>query len=290
MILVDFSQTIIANLMVEFGNNLGEIRKDLMRHMIVNSLRSYKIKFQKYGEMVIACDSGQYWRREFFSPYKHSRKKQREVSNIDWDTVFEVMTEMRYDIEEYFPYKILRINGAEADDIIAVLIEWLQENQLEKVGLFEEPQPVMIISGDKDFVQLQKFSNVKQFSPRFKKLLKPQGKIENVLLEHIIRGDSGDGVPNILSADDVFIKGERQKPLRTEKVDGWIKDINTLPTALRRNFDRNKTLIDLSEIPSELKTNIVDAYVNSPNKDRSKLIEYFMQHEMKHMLDCVSQF
>lgn len=275
--------------MVEMGNELKTVNKDLVRHMTINALRSYKMKFQKYGELVIACDSGQYWRREYFPYYKYSRKEQREKSNIDWQTIFDVMNELRYDIDKYFPYKILRVDGAEADDIIGALVIWLQTNQLQKEGLFEEPQHVMIVSGDKDFAQLQRWPNVKQYSPRFKKFINPKYVLDT-LQEHIIRGDAGDGIPNILSADDVFVRKERQKSVMTEMLNKWVTDINTLPENLKKNYDRNRTLIDLTQIPYDLQEAIILEYNNQPTKDRSNLISYFTKHNMMNMLDVVSHF
>jgi 5'-3' exonuclease len=187
MIVVDFNQTAISNLMAEIGNRTDiEIQVPLLRHMILNSIRGYKQKFGKeFGEIVIACDNQSYWRRDYFKYYKAGRKKAREASGLDWKLIFEAITMIRNEIEDYFPYKVINVDGAEADDIIAVLAEWSQQNDFVE-NLFPEPKPFLVLSGDHDFIQLQKYENVKQYSPVQKKYVKPEISPEKYIFEHII--------------------------------------------------------------------------------------------------------
>ncbi len=251
MIVVDFNQTAISNLMMEVGGrNDVEIQVPLLRHMILNSIRSYKQKFGKeYGELVIACDNQNYWRREYFQYYKAGRKKAREDSGFDWKTIFEALNLIRSEIDVFFPYKVINVDGAEADDIIAVLAEWSQTNDTNNL-LFEDPKPFLVLSGDHDFIQLQKYSNVKQFSPVQKKYVKPDISPEKYIFEHIIRGDKGDGVPNVLSADDSIVNNVRQKPIRQDKIDVWYKDFEAMPkdSDFIKNYERNKKLVSFDSI------------------------------------------
>ena len=293
MIVVDFNQTAISNLMMEVGGrNDIEIQVPLLRHMILNSIRSYKKKFGKeYGELVIACDNQTYWRREYFPYYKAGRKKAREDSGFDWKTIFEALNLIRSELEVFFPYKVINVDGAEADDIIAVLAEWSQTNDTDNV-LFREPKPFLVMSGDHDFIQLQKYENVKQFSPVQKKFVKPDISPEKYIFEHIIRGDKGDGVPNVLSDDDSIVTGTRQKAIRQDKIDIWYKDFEAMPqdANFKKNYDRNKMLVSFDSIPQKVRSAIINSYVDKPQKDKSKLLNFFIEHKMKNMLELIEEF
>jgi hypothetical protein len=299
MIIVDFNQTAISTLMGELGGRTDvEIRKDLIRHMIINALRSYKTKFgAEYGELVIACDNRKYWRKDKFEYYKASRKKSRDASGFDWKLIFDTLSEIRAELAEFFPYPVLDIEGAEADDVIAVLAAWSQTNDLKTAGLFgePEPQPVLILSGDHDFIQLQKYKNVSQYSPIMKKWIKPDSTINSYLMEHICKGDKGDGIPNILSADDTFVTDQRQKPVTAKKLEAWqaipIEEFTTkVDIETARNFQRNRYLIDFEYIPDTIRGRITEAWTNRPAKDKSHLLNYFMEHRMKNLIELLGDF
>lgn len=293
MIIVDYNQTAISNLMAELGGRKDiEINLPLIRHMILNSIRGYRQKFSaEYGDMIIACDNKSYWRREYFPHYKANRKKDRESSGYDWSAIFDALNNVREELDKFFPYPVINVEGAEADDVIAALVEWSQQNDLSS-GLFNDPKPLLILSGDHDFIQLHKYQNVKQFSPIHKKMVKAERKPEDYIIEHIIRGDSGDGIPNALSDNTCLIEGRRQKPVSTKKLEGWIANRSTMPTdaEFQERFERNKKLVDLSMIPDSIKNNIINTYVNQPKKDRSQLMNYFMQNRMKQMLEVIGEF
>jgi hypothetical protein len=300
MIIVDFNQTAISTLMAELaGRTDVEIRKDLIRHMIINALRSYRSKFgAEYGELVIACDNRKYWRKDKFPYYKASRKKARQDSGFDWKLIFDTLSEIRAELNQFFPYAVIDVEGAEADDVIAILSEWSQTNDHKTAdGLFgePEPQPVLILSGDHDFIQLQKYKNVSQYSPIHKKWIKPDQSINHYLMEHIIKGDKGDGIPNILSPDDTFTTETRQKPVTSKKLEAWqtinIEEFHTqVDEDTARNFQRNRYLIDFSYIPDTVRHNILDAWINGPKKDRSQLLNYFIEHRMKNLIDHLGDF
>lgn len=300
MIIVDFNQTAISTLMAELGGRTDvEIRKDLIRHMIINAIRSYKVKYgAEYGELVIACDNRKYWRKDKFEYYKASRKKARQDSGFDWKLIFDTLSEIRAELAAFFPYTVLDIEGAEADDVIAVLAQWTQTNNLAAPeGLFgePEPQPVLILSGDHDFIQLQKYKNVSQYSPIHKKWIKPDSTIQNYLMEHICKGDKGDGIPNILSADDTFVNDGRQKPVTAKKLESWLQHspddfVQHVEIDVARNFQRNRYLIDFDYIPDTIRNNIVGAWQTRPVKDKSQLLNYFMEHKMKNMIELLGEF
>ena len=280
MILIDMNQIAVANLMMNLKmNNSKTIDESMVRHMILNSIRMYRMEHHdEYGEVVLTWDSKHSWRRDYYPEYKASRRKGREESDLDWDDIFGTLNKIRNEIKENFPYKYLEVFGAEADDIIGFLCE---ENRDEKI---------MIISGDKDFIQLQKYPNVKQWSPITKKDVNGFNPT-TYLKEHILRGDTSDGVPNVLSPDNTFVDGLRQRPLSRKKIQSWLlgggSDWND---EVKRNFQRNSTLIDLSRTPEELKNQIRLEYNNAPHGDRSKLLNYFMQNKLKELTENIGEF
>ena len=274
------NQIALANLMMNMKmNNNKTIDENMVRHMILNSIRMYrKEHHNEYGEVVLTWDSKHSWRRDYFPEYKASRRKGREESDLDWEDIFGTLNKIRNEIKQNFPYKYLEVFGAEADDIIGFLCE---ENKNEKI---------MIISGDKDFIQLQKYPNVKQWSPITKKQV--NGFDPTIYLkEHILKGDTSDGVPNILSPDNTFVDGLRQRPLSRKKIQSWLlgggSDWND---EVKRNFQRNSTLIDLSKTPEELKNQIRLEYNNAPHGDRSKLLNYFMKNKLKELTENIGEF
>jgi len=299
MIIVDFNQTAISTLMGELaGRTDVEIRKDLIRHMIINAIRSYKVKFgAEFGDIVIACDNRHYWRKDKFPYYKASRKKARADSGFDWKLIFDTLSEIRAELHAFFPYAVIDVDGAEADDVIAILAEWTQVNDLRQDGMFGDqvPQPVLVLSGDHDFIQLQKYKNVQQYSPIHKKWVKPDSSINSYLMEHIIKGDKGDGIPNILSPDDTFVAEARQRPVSSKKLAEWEKIApddfhNHVDVETARNFNRNRYLIDFTCIPDAVRKNILDTWEGRVKKDRSQLLNYFMEHKMKNMIEHLGEF
>lgn len=295
MILVDFNQTLISNLMSQISSNpTATLSEDLIRHMVLSSILSYKKKFgDKYGQMIFCADDRKYWRREVFPYYKANRKKKRDASKFDWNLIFNTLNKIRDEIRETFPYTVIQVDGAEADDVIGTLVRYSQDHELTGTVLDRQPQDVLIISGDNDFVQLQKYPNVKQFSPILKKFLTTDDA-DRFLMEHILTGDSGDGVPNFLSNDSVFVtEGARQKPIRKDKLAEWIQigdPEKFCDDSMLRNFKRNQQLIDLSQTPTIIQSKIVESYERGPQGDKRNLLNYFVQNRLKYLLESISEF
>lgn len=283
MIILDLNQVMISNLMAQIGNHTNtEVEEDLLRHMILNSIRLYRKKFtREYGELVIACDDKNYWRRKIFPYYKANRKKAREKSELNWSVIFESLNKIREELRQVFPYRVVQVDTAEADDVIATLCE-------EKGGFGEK---ILILSGDKDFNQLQKYGNVEQFDPVRKKWIKAEDPHKYVQ-EHIMRGDSGDGIPNFLSDDDTFVSDKRQKPLTQKKIDAYLgKDPKVFcDDAMLRNYMRNQQLVDFEFIPADIKARILGEYEAQSGKSRDKLFNYFIQNKLKNLMEDLQDF
>ena len=294
MIIVDYNQISISNLMAELnGSKDSDINIDLVRHMILNTLRSFKTRWgDEYGDLVIACDNRRYWRRQVFPQYKASRKKTREDSGYDWSSIFEGLSLVRSELQQFMPWPVVDVEGAEADDVIGTLVEWSQENDLVQEGLFESPKPLLIVSGDHDFQQLQKYPNVVQYSPLKKRFVKIKEPAEQVLREHIIRGDKGDGVPNILSEDDSFVEGKRQRPIRKTLVAEWktTKPEEWVTGEMAAAYIRNKTMVDLSQTPAEIKEQIVFQYTKQLNKSSEDMYKYFMNFSLDRLIEVIDEF
>ncbi len=293
MIVIDYNQTFISNFMAETrGRPDVEVNVDLLRHMILNQIRNYRNRFgNEYGEVVIACDNRHYWRREVYPYYKAARKKARDSSGHDWSSIFDALHMIRSELDEFMPYALLDIEGAEADDVIGALAEYSQTSV--EGALFEEPEPFLIISGDHDFQQLQKFSNVAQYSPMKKKMVKLTETPAEVLLEHIITGDKGDGVPNILSADDTFVtEGKRQKPIRKTLLAEWKKQKpeEFINGEMAAGYVRNKQLVELSMTPQEIKDAVIDSYEKQKGKSRAHLLNYFVKYRLRNMMEVAEDF
>ena len=294
MILVDFNQVMIATIMINLRNS-PTIDVDLVRHMVLNTLRSYRVRFgNKYGEMVLCHDARDPWRRDIFPQYKANRAKQKAATlsrvtaapdgtEIDetptWLHVVNGLNQIRDELRETFPYKNVWVERAEADDIIATICKHVHE-------------PTIIVSSDKDFQQLQKYPHVTQWSPTKKALLKCKDP-ERFLREHIFRGDTSDGVPNFLSADDVFVtEGKRQKGISTKKLETWMDlDPEDFCTDVQlSNLDRNRQMVDFTYIPTEIADAALEAYAKTPEGARSKIFPYFIKHKLTKLMSSIQEF
>lgn len=297
MILADYSALCIGGIS-EFAEDLkaGDPDKitNLLRHVVLTTLLKYKRYYgKKYGELVIACDRPEYWRKLEFSAYKHSRKAAREESGIDWKMVFKLMNQFREELEQTFPYKVMYVENAEADDVIAVLIKYARE--LIAVGLMEEPEPTVIVSGDGDFTQLHKFENVQQYSPLHGKYVTVSAaEALKKLQEKYLKGDSGDGIPNFYMPDDHFVNGTtRQKSVMAKRVQEFAeRGIEACANDTERaNYLRNKRLIDFEEIPQWVIDKIMSAWKErNPKLDRMGIMTYLQKHRCRQLMDNLEEF
>jgi len=283
MIIVDLNQVMISNMMAQIGNHTDALLDEgMLRHMILNTLRSNRNKFHnEYGELLICADDKNYWRKKVFPYYKANRRKSREDSELDWNMIFTSLNKIKAEIAEFFPYKVIQIETAEADDIIGTIVH-LEGKELNT------GEPILILSGDKDYIQLHKYANVSQYDPTRKRWIKHDSP-EQFLYEQIIRGDSGDGVPNVLSADNCLVVGERQKPITKKRIAEW-KDVTMRSAEVERNFHRNQALIDLSKVPDSIKNQVIDKYREENDKDRSQLLNYFIKNKLRNLMENISEF
>ena len=279
MVLIDFTQTIIASLMVNLKRNEGEISEDFLRYLILNSLRNYQKRYgPTYGKIVLCTDAGNPWRRDFFPLYRAGRKKARDNDDNDWKLIFDTLQIVKDEIRENFPYYYLYVPNCEADDIIAVLTQ-----------RFHKEEDILIVSGDKDFQQLLKYDNVQQYSPNRNDFITPEGGAEHFLKEHILKGDKGDGIPNILSNDDCLDLGIRQTPLRKPILEKYLRISIENDDKYFRNYIRNRTLIDFDLIPNEIIDSINTEFDNT-NPAQGKVYDFLREKRITRLLDNIGDF
>ena len=286
MIIVDINQIMISNLMVTINRDNLELSEDLVRHMVLNSLRGHNKKFRKeYGEMVIACDSGNVWRKQAFPNYKAGRKANRAKSEHDWTMIFDIISKVKNEIKTFLPYKVIELDTAEADDIIATLVR-----KHQSIIAPNHEKKVLILSGDKDFIQLHN-ENVRQYNPVLNKFVGKGEEPSIYIKEHILKGDRSDGIPNVLSDDNVFIEGRRQRPLSKKKIEAWCNEIvPTFNDEEQKNYERNKTLIDLNCVPKELEDKINREFENFEVATRDKILGYFINKKLKTLIESIDEF
>ena len=292
MILIDYSQVAISNIAVQLAMSKDKniLSIPMVRHMILNSIRGYVHRFKNDypGEVVICVDGPDPWRRDIFEQYKAKRREGRDNDDKDWESVFGLIHTIKEELRDNFPYKVVQLDKVEADDIIATIIKrthkkWFNEKYL-------------IISGDKDFQQLQKYPNVYQYSPIQKKFIETDSPQEYIY-EHILRGDTSDGIPNFLSPDDTFVNKIKQKPVAKKKLAGWIDSLmrgndpqDFCNEYHYRNYQRNQRLIDFDYIPDDIETDIYKEYEKATVTSRSKILPYMIKNDLKELIGKIEEF
>jgi len=281
MILVDFSQVMVGQLMAN-AKTMNDINEGLLRHLVLNTIRSYRKQFNKtYGEMVICIDSRHYWRRDVFPHYKAGRKDTRAKSAFDWPVIYEWFDKIKAELKENFPYKMIEVFGAEADDVIGTLAK--HKHAEEKI---------LILSSDKDFIQLHKYRGIQQYSPMQQKFVRHPDPIAYAK-EHIIRGDRGDGIPNFLSGDDFLVEGIRQSPIAKKKLEVWLtqKPEDICETEeMRERWQRNERLTQFECMPKEIVSDVLNSFKKEPKGERKKLYNYMIMNKLNNLVDVIGDF
>lgn len=263
--------------------NIDEIRSN-----VLTTIKSFNNKFKReYGKMVIAVDSGNTWRKSYFPYYKIRRKEAHAVSTVDWGKVYQIIQTVKDELKEFFPYPVIEVATAEADDVIASLCQHFGDE-----GPLSFNEKILILSRDKDFIQLHKYSNVEQYDPIGDGKWVRSDNPELYLKEHIIRGDAGDSIPNIYSEDNRIALKIRQKAIMSKKLEVWLtQDLSEFcDEDMLRHYERNKKLIDLSEIPQEIYDNVITEYNAQQGKPRNKILNYLVKNRLRNLMDDLQDF
>ena len=296
MILIDFNGAMIGQIISQ------KMDKDIddLRVFVLNELRKYNLKFREHyskadDTRMVICLEGRSWRKEVFPQYKANRKDVKKKPKLDWENVYSMLNQIVEELRENSPYIFLQHERAEADDCIAAMVKYTQA--------FGRGNPVLIVSSDSDFQQLQRFKNVQQYSVLNKKMMVPENGPTTYLIENIMRGQSKDGIPNIHSPDDQFVaeNSPRQKSVSKDliaKISGVIQfDLGKLEDFLDdgqiKNFIRNTKMMDLcDQIPKDIVEDIYKDYEtqNSNRTDKGKLMPFLMANRHRLLVECVQDF
>lgn len=285
MILIDYNQILLANLFVMLGgDHTVEIEEDLIRHMFLNSLRGIRKKHHReFGEVVICTDSKYSWRRDVFEYYKAARRKSKQESDLDWSKVHEIMGKIIVELDEHFPYKVIKVDKVEADDIIGTIA-----HRYGRI-LNDGSEKILIVSTDKDYIQLHKYGNVKQWNPVRNEFIVHSDPV-GYLREHVHKGDRGDGIPNILSPDNCFVVGIRQTAMTKKKLEKFYDEPGSMDEGQRMKYERNRVLIDLEFVPEEYKEEIIEQFEREKDVGRGHLMNYFIKNRLKNLLEDLGDF
>lgn len=286
MILLDFSQIMISNLSIALkGQTDVQLDIDRLRSMVLYSIKHYRQKFKAdYGDdFVVCCDSRvKSWRHEVFPYYKIRRARTKDKSSLDWPAIQRLFDQIIMEVKENFPYATVRVDRAEADDIIGVLAR----------KSLETGERTIIVSCDRDFYQLLVDNpHVSMYNHIIKREVNRASIPDDFLKDKIIRGDSGDDIPNILTQDDTFAIGKRSKTLYEKKVAELLStSMNAWTTDERTRYSRNETLIDLSRTPDDVRDEILASYNDRSVKGRSRIYPYLVKHRLKELLNDIKDF
>jgi hypothetical protein len=285
-VLVDFNGIALGSILGQL--NRGEkLSENLVKHIILNNIRMYRVKYPEatWGKLTICTDSKS-WRKDVYPQYKANRTASKEKdTKRDWDEIYRLINLTIDDLKSNFPYSIIGVPKAEADDVIGALTAHLTRPMAA--------EPVVIISADKDFIQLHRLGEVIQYSPMQQKMVKVDSPIK-YMFEHLMKGDSGDGVPNVLSPDNAFTDKIRQTPMRKKVIEEWWEDRDRLkevmPPEAFRNYMRNREMIDLSRTPKNIKDAAINALEDYKYNGRSDILTYLIENKMKMLIECAGEF
>lgn len=283
MIIIDFSGSLHFN--VHSLDKMGEdITKENLRIGLLNSLLFFMKEFkQEYGPEVVVALDGNSWRKDKFEYYKFKRKESRDKDKFDWKEIHKFYSEIIEEFKGNLPYKFLRLEGAEADDIVAKLVRY-------KDG------EILIIGSDKDYLQLQLNSKVKQYCPMKKEYI--TADIEDIkykLFFHIMKGDSSDGIPSVINKSNCFYKGIRQKPLRETYIketyekakNGELEEF--VGEEIYNRFIENKELIDFRCIPTQIQEKIVSSFEEYGELNYN-VYKYITTHNLNNFFEEINNF
>lgn len=298
-ILIDLSQVVLGACYA-FKDDLSTTKTaedrtnaiNLIRHVILSQLKYYNTKYkQQYGKLIVCCDGRNYWRKKVFPYYKANRKAMRSKVDMDWNLIFETINEVIDDLHNNFLFPVIRVDYAESDDVIATLTKYFQDHEVVEGPMFDAKQEILIVSSDKDFVQLQTFDNVKQISPVTKKFVDDPNPAL-YLATKVLKGDKGDGIMNILSEDDAFVANKKCPKMTQKRIDSLLEtgyDNCTDPT-IKRNWHRNKVLIDFAYIPEKITNRILDEYQKPLQGNKQKIFDYLIKHQCNLLLNDINGF
>lgn len=298
MIIEDFSRCAYATIHA-FEDDIKkcgpEELENLIRHAIISSFLTTKLRFSgQYGKLYIALDGMKNFRYGITDHYKCRRKKDRKDDGMPWQQIFEVLTKIKAEAKEFWPWQIVWSDYGEADDVMAVLVEEVANKNMVDTGLMEEPEPVLLCTSDHDMYQLHRYKNVKQFCHRKQKYVDAGVPINQAFFnDWIMRGDDGDDVPNIFSDLAVFAEGRRQVPCIAKRTQPILEHKSIFDykgdPAIEKRIRENYQLIHFDGIPIDVRDDILENFKNGKAAPKMKMMKYLAQNGCKRLLGDVER-
>lgn len=229
---------------------------NMLQNNIESTIKNIEINFMTYPQHIffaMDCRKTDIWRRSFFAEYKQDRIiKTRKEEGLNLRPIFNW-------VNNYFPtycksygYHSISHPVCEADDIIYSLVTKIKEKKSKSV--------IRIITRDSDFLQLEQ-PDIILLDIQFNTLKRKYTESKQNLLYKILVGDKSDGIPSCfkqVEGHKILCRGFGEKT--AEKVMNDIQLLkelfNEFPES-RKQFDLNKKIIQLSNIPQDL---LIDLY------------------------------
>jgi hypothetical protein len=232
------------------GEHFEELVRDSVKMTFQKIFNILEWNQETETDILFAKDGKRLWRKSrLFNEYKFHRKAARDASSVDFRLVFKVFDRVWEELKQVLPFRFINLENVETDDIIYEAIM----TEMDKYDKFQ------IYSTDADFRQLLRHKKVELYNPMMRKFIESADP-EYDLFEKIIRGDKSDGIPNIYM-DSITVK---QKPIFTTRIKNWYDDRNEFkeflkeqPKEVQCRFIRNKKLIDMRDIPDDIKQEII---------------------------------
>ena len=260
MILVDMSNLAISALQQACAGSKEQTKLTAtsVRHIVLKKLVEVHKKIGRHHPLILCFDSRNYWRKDFMSCYKGSRKKTDD--QFSWEEFYTHYNAMKVELPLYFNYKCIEIDRVEADDIIFCISE------------YERGHNVIIASSDTDDLQiLEKYPEAAQFSIKHNKFITCED-YNYTLIEHIIEGDKVDTIANILSDEDTYINPEKRSKALTKQKRAALKFI--IPEENKARFEQNKQ--------------IIEAYLAPMPKRIGNSFEYCIKYKLGQLLKIIN--
>lgn len=224
------------------------------KKILIDKLREIpkKIGIDKNTEVkyifAFDCKREDIWRTKIYPEYKGTRGNYND-KDINPGPFFKIVYQEgifeNLENNGNIDLSIIRNNHLEADDCLAITCKYLIQKNLEN--------KIYIITSDTDYLQLIQ-PNISLFNLKYKSVNTPKNSLGcrlKDLLYKIIIGDKSDNIPSI------FPKCGPKKTLN------YVNNIELFEDHLKKynkyeQYELNKTLIDFSCIPTELKNELIE--------------------------------
>lgn len=263
----------------------------LWRFMVLDAIYQLMLRFEP-SEVVLAVDNKNTWRKSYFPRYKESRKKKRDKDDgINWELIFGIMEKYQKELRHHFPFKVLKIRSAEADDIIAVIA-------------MDGERDSIVSSNDEDFLQLCS-ARTQIWNPSKQKIMEVDDP-KKFLTMKCLTGQPKDDIFNVLTPDDWGITPQtegKRKPglgavgaekILNEGLENWLsknkKEKFDVVVDAEKNFKRNQILIDFAKIPNTIRDRVLKAYYEYNFPPPQNMYPFLKKYKMRGFVQEYPKF